>query len=196
MPTKIHIDIKQGIVSAEGDPKFVREVYSYYKEKLIEKNLQSVPPQEDSVAKPSSKQSKLTSKERSQRGSSKASTNDEGNRINPEKPKLDPSLEIEVPKLEKFYNQFNIKNHVEDVLVFAKYLIDEVGIETPNTDQIFTCFRMIKRRTPKKFGQMFRNAKSKRYGYIDYKSLKEGVNITPIGYNHFDHELERKTPTK
>lgn len=195
MLTKIHIDINQGLVIAEGDSKFVREVFSCYKDKLLDKDFRTTPSQENSAAEPSSQQ-KLTSKKRNQKKSTKTSTGDKGSSINPEKPKLDSSLKIEVPHLKEFHNQFDIKNEAEAILVFVKYLIDEFDVEEPNINQILTCFHMVKRKIPKNLAQVLRNTKAKRYGYIDYESLKGGINITPTGYNHFNHELKRKSSTK
>lgn len=196
MTAKIYIDLPQGIVSAEGDPGFVRQVYADYKDNLFKKITQTTSPQEKQNDESPPKRKKLATRKRKQRNRLKASTNGEENDINPDDPRIDPNLKIEVPDLEEFYNQFNIKNHPEAILIFTKYLTEKAKIEEPNTDQIFTCFRMVNHRLPEKFAQAFRDAKTSRTGYINYNSLKEGINITPIGHNHFNKMLKQKTRSK
>lgn len=195
MITKIHIDIKQGIVSAEGDSNFVREVYSDYKDKLLEEISQSALSQEKQVPEPSLKHASSATKKRRQRSHSKTPTNIESNGTDPKKPKLDSNLDTS--DLEEFYNQFGaVKNNSEAILIFAKYLIEKRKIEIPNTDQIYTCFREVKRQIPEVFSQAFRDTKSNRAGYIDYESLKKGITVTIKGDNHFDKMQKRERSTK
>lgn len=192
MITKIHIDIQQGIVSAEGDPNFVLQVYADYKEGFLGQVTQPALLQEGQASGPSTRRVKSASKKQTRQNRPKIVTKGRGNGIDPAKPKLDRNLDLENPSLKQFYSRFNIKNQHEALLVFVKYLIDEARIEKPNTNQIYTCFRTVKRRLPRDFAHAFRETKSK-YGYIDYDSLKSGITITNIGHNHFDQIPERET---
>lgn len=190
MAAKIHIDIKQGTLSVEGDSRFVRQVYSDYKGGILG---QIAPPallREEQTDEPVTKRAKPISKKRRQQSRSETPAKNENGSVDPKKPKLDRDLDLKISNLKQFCSQLRIDNVYEAILVFAKYMIDELGIEKPNTDQIFTCFRAVKRRTPRDFSQAFRQTKST-HGYIDYESLKEGLTITNIGYNHFDEISER-----
>ena len=179
MTTKIHIDIKQGIVSAEGDRNFVREVYSDCKNKLLEEISQLALSREKQITEPSLKHVSPTTKKRKQRSHLKTPINNGDNGTDLNKPKLDSNLDTS-----------------EAILIFATYLTEKKKIETPNTDQIYTCFKDVKRPIPEAFSQAFVIAKSNRAGYINYESLKEGINVTTKGQNYFNKMLERGASTK
>jgi len=87
--------------------------------------------------------------------------------INADHPKLDKNLDTS--GLPTFYGQFEAKNNAEKILIFLKFMNDELQIKPPNTDQFYTCFEKVDERVPRAFAQAFRDASSKS-GYIDYKS--------------------------
>ena len=70
-------------------------------------------------------------------------------------------------------------------------MMDELEIESPNTDQFYTCFDAVKERIPQAFRQAFLDTSGKRFGYIDY-STADGVTLTIKGKNHFDSGIKKK----
>lgn len=99
---------------------------------------------------------------------------------------------LDTLKLADFYGQFEVSNNPEKILVFLKFLTDELGIESPNTDQVYTCYVAVNERVPKVFSQAFRDASGRKFGYIDYNSPTD-IQITINGSNYFNHDLKRKT---
>jgi len=197
MTTKLHINISQGVIDVEGDPDLVREIYSDFKDQVLSGTRLAASPQEpapdaassrggggivDSAARPKAKK----------RSSSKSKTNgDDGGvgAVVADSPKLDKNLNT--AGLGPFYGQFSPKNNSEKILIFLKFLTDEVNVESPNTDQIYTCFKAAGEKVPKAFAQAFYDTSSK-LGYIDFRSSTD-IPVTIAGDNHFSHALKRKT---
>lgn len=187
MHTKLHIDISQGVVDVEGDPDLVREVYSDFKDKLLSELTVSLPPpknDEGDSTKPRKSRSKRRSSPR------KKATSDEGaSGVIADSPQMDKSLDTS--GLAAFYGQFEAKNNPEKILIFLKFLTEELGIEAPNTDQVYTCYEAANERVPKVFSQAFRDASGRKFGYIDYNSPTD-IPITTVGNNHYKLDLKRK----
>lgn len=191
MTTKLHINISQGVIDIEGDPDFVRDIYADFKDQL----LSSSKPHNHAIAEPN--ESVASEKSGNSRGKGKrkvfprkkGSGDDAGSDVNAGAPTLDKDLDTS--GLAAFFGQFEPKNHPEKILVFLTFLIDELGIKSPNTDQVFTCYTRANERVPKAFAQAFRDASGKNFGYIDYKS-PTNMRVTTAGANHFKFDLKRK----
>ena len=84
-------------------------------------------------------------------------------------------------------------NHSERILVFLKFMTDELKVAAPNTDQFYTCYERVDERVPKVFSQAFRNASGRDFGYIDYNSATD-IQVTTVGNNHFKFDLKKKAP--
>jgi len=110
--------------------------------------------------------------------------------ISADAPKLDRDLDTS--KLAAFYGKYEPKNHPEKILVFLSFLTEELGIESPNTDQVYTCYVKANERVPKAFAQAFRDTSGRSFGYIDYKAATD-IRITTSGTNHFKFDLKKKT---
>jgi hypothetical protein len=119
----------------------------------------------------------------------KADGDDTEGTVSADHPKLDKNLDTS--GLPTFYGQFEAKNNAEKILIFLKFMNDELQIKSPNTDQFYTCFEKVDERVPRAFAQAFRDASSKS-GYIDYKSPTD-IRPTIMGNNYFKLELKRKT---
>ncbi len=100
--------------------------------------------------------------------------------------------DLDTSGLSAFYGQFQAKNHPEKILIFLKFLEEESGIESPNTDQVYTCYEVSNERVPKAFAQAFHDASGRKFGFIDYTSPTE-LSVTVLGNNHFKHDLKRKS---
>lgn len=186
--SKVHINMAEGIIELEGDSDFVLEIYKDFRDDLISritaKGLASA-----SQATPASTPP-LPAKPKKRAPQKKKINGETGTiGVNPDSPTLDKNLDT--TGLQEFYGQFEPKNHPEKILVFLKFLIDHAGIESPNTDQVYTCYEAVKEKPAAAFAQAFRDTSSKKNGYIDYNSATD-IKVTFIGNRHFDHELKRK----
>ena len=185
---KLHINLVDGVVDVEGDPELVREVYADLKEALLNGKAYSPPdPPEDAGG--AETPTKIKPKRR--RAARKKTTVEEsGSSVDPDSPKMDKDLDTS--DLGAFYGQFEAKNNAEKILIFLKFLTEKLEIESPNTDQVYTCYEAMNERVPKVFSQAFRDASGRRFGYIDYKSSAE-LAVTTLGNNHFKLDLKRKS---
>lgn len=192
MTVKLHINISQGLIEVEGDADLVREIYFDFKEQLLNgdrvtpkpaSHRQEVPSDSEEVSKPKSKTKRRGVPKR------KASGDDEGPSIIADQPKLDKNLDTS--GLPTYFGQFEAKNNADKILVFLKFMTDELQIESPNTDQFYTCFEKVNERVPKVFSQAFRDASGRKFGFIDYNSPTD-IRLTTTGNNHFKFDLKRK----
>ncbi|PHS74777.1 MAG: hypothetical protein COB19_05745 [Porticoccus sp.] len=189
MSTKLHINLSQGIIDVEGDPEMVREIYADFKEQLliskpvstqVNSNTDNLPPTDSKAPKARSRPRRTTQP--------KPSATEEGPAISANSPQLDKNLDTSA--LTNFYSQYSPKNHPEKILLFMKFLVDELGIEAPNTDQIYTCYEKVNERIPKIFAQAFRDASGRKFGFIDYNSPSD-IKVTTTGTNHFKFDLKK-----
>lgn len=194
---KLHIDLSRGVIEIEGDAEFVREIYIDFKERLTD-GAKLTP-----ASTHGSNQSHETSGETENEGSAslgkpkpkrrtntkkKVASEDPGNGIVADAPKLDKNLDTAT--LGEFYGQFIPKNNAEKILVFLKFITETLMIENPNTDQVYTCFKHTGEKIPKAFAQAFYDTSSK-HGFIDFRSSVD-MPITIVGDNHFNRTLKRK----
>lgn len=178
----------EGIIELEGDSEFVLEIYKDLRDDLISDIAAKRSFSPAQATPTSSAPPPATPKKRaSQKKKSNAETGTSG--VNPDNPTLDKNLDTS--GLQEFYGQFEPKTHPEKILIFLKFLIDHAGIESPNTDQVYTCYETVKEKPAAAFAQAFRDTSSKKNGYIDYNSATD-IKVTFIGNRHFDHELKRK----
>jgi hypothetical protein len=195
---KLHINMSQGLIDLEGDPDLVREIYADFRTHLLDSMKtarsgnpapanETDPEPKSSPAAPSS--SKQPQAKRRTASKKKTVGEDGGNGISANSPKLDKQLDTS--GLEDFYGVYDPKNSPERILIFLKFLSDEKGIDQPNTDQVFTCYKAVGAIIPKAFGQAFHDTSTK-FGYIDFKSPTD-LPVTIAGDNHFTHKLKKKT---
>lgn len=199
MSVKLHINISQGLIEVEGDADLVREVYSDFRDHLL--NGKTTPAQLgaseaasiNQETTPSKSEEASKQKPKSKRRSSakkKSPVGDEGPIIIADQPRLDKNLDTSA--LPAYYGQFEPKNNPEKILIFLKFMKDELQIEAPNTDQFYTCFEKVNERVPKAFSQTFRDASGRRFGFIDYNSPLD-IKLTTTGSNHFKFDLKKRS---
>jgi hypothetical protein len=87
--------------------------------------------------------------------------------------------------------QFEPKNSAEHILLYAKFMEQELGISPCTMDQVFTCFHAMKAKIPAVLRQAFIDARGTSYGYIDFKTPND-VTIPIRGINHFNSGIKRK----
>lgn len=187
MHTKLHIDLSLGVVDVEGDLELVREVYADFKDKLLNVTGFFPPQAPEDATKPKPETSLKPKRSRATRKKTTAEENGSG--INADSPKMDKHLDTS--GLPAFYGQFEAKNNAEKILIFLKFLTDHLENESPNTDQVYTCYEAANERVPKVFAQAFRDASGRKFGYIDYNSPTDLV-VTTKGNNHFKFDLKKK----
>lgn len=193
MTVKLHINISQGLIEVEGDADLVREIYADFRDQLLngENAAPAAPPRQhksssvpDDPTKPRAKPKRRAAAKR------KANGEEEGPTVSADQPKLDKNLDTS--GLAAYYAQFEAKNNPEKILIFLKFMEDKLHIETPNTDQFYTCFEKANERVPKVFSQAFRDASGRKFGFIDYNSPTD-IRLTTTGSNHFKFDLKKKT---
>lgn len=188
MQTKVHVNIPKGIVEVEGDAAFVKEVYQDLKDEILKAFDGDHSTNEESASAADEMDTPKRTKRKSKKKRSATST--VTGSVNPDNPSLDKNFDTS--GLADFYKQFSPKNHAEKILIFLMFLADSKGIQIANTDQIYTCYDTVKVKAPRAFGQAFRDASSKKFGYIDYNSASD-ISVPFKGKQHFNHEIKRKS---
>lgn len=188
MQTKILINAQEGIIEVEGETSFVREVYTDFKD-LIIPLMENTFAMEQDESKLASCEPSPKPKTRKKTGTKKVAKSEGVPGVNPDNPSLDKQLDTS--GVREFYAQYEPKNHPEKILIFMRFLKDKVGIDSPNTDQVYTCYSAVGEKPAAAFAQSFRDTSSKKFGFIEYKSAND-VTLTFIGNRHFDHDLKKK----
>lgn len=187
--SKLHIDLSQGLVEVEGEADLVREIYRDLKDHLLSgapAPSKNPPRVREETAPEKSGESKPRIKRRaSPRKKPESDAGSSG--ISVDAPKLDKNLDT--AKLGAFYAQYEPKNNADKILIFLKFITEELEIENPNTDQVYTCFKKTGEKIPRAFAQAFYNTSS-RSGFIDFRSSTD-IGITIAGDNRFNHELKK-----
>jgi hypothetical protein len=195
LTAKLHIDMSQGVITIEGDPALVREIYKDFKDQLVNSAPKNSPTQAQNpvhghTASPRFEpEAKAKAKPRAPAKKKSDAPDGASSGINANAPKLDKN--IDTSGLAAFYGQYEPKNNSEKILVFLKYLSDKLGIEEANTDQVYTLFKKAGDKIPKAFAQAFHDTGSK-HGFIDFNGPAGTIKVTIAGDNHFNHDLKKK----
>lgn len=195
MTAKLHINISQGIIDVEGDPELVRAIYNDFKEQLLAGASMQPPPSPplDEAEGAGTGEESFRPKAKAKRKAparKRPSIDDNGANVSADLPKLDKNLDTS--GLPAFYERYEATNNPQKILVFLKFMSEELGIDNPNTDQFYTCFEKVNARVPKVFSQAFRDASGRNFGYIDYNSSTD-IKITTVGSNYFKFDLKKKS---
>lgn len=194
MTAKLRINISQGVLDIEGDPDLVREIYADFKDQLLSKATFAspapppVPPAPPGDADAGSSAASKPKAKRRVAPKKKTNGDEGGSGVLPDSPKLDKNLDTSA--LGAFYGQFAPKNNAEKILIFLKFMTETLNIDSPNTDQVYTCFKATGEKIPKAFAQAFYDTSSK-HGYIDFRTSTD-MPVTIAGDNHFNHTLKKK----
>ncbi|MCR9087553.1 MAG: hypothetical protein NXH97_12515 [Rhodobacteraceae bacterium] len=190
MTAKLHINLTQGIIDVEGDAELVKSVYDDFKDRLSAQSTRPTTHENPTDQDGTEANKPAKPKPRARARKPAKSSGEDGPKISADAPQLDKNLDTS--GLANFFGQFEPSNNAEKILIFLKFLVDELGIEQPNTDQVFTCYEAANERVPKVFSQAFRDASGKKFGYIQYNSSTD-VQVTTIGNNHFKFDLKKKS---
>lgn len=191
MAAKLHINLSQGVLELEGDPDFVREIYSDFKVQLLDRKSisSSMMPGNEEQSSAVDDHGKIKARPRRRTAPKvRNSGEDSGSGVNVKAPKLDKNLDT--ANLLEFYKGFEPKNNSEKILIFLKFINDILNIDNANTDQIYTCYKKTGEKIPSAYAQAFHDASSK-HGYIDFNSASD-IKVTISGDNHFNLDIKKK----
>jgi hypothetical protein len=172
---KLNSDI--GIIEIEGTEDFVKNVLpdlikhiKAHDTELPQSSINIKPVKEKTQkTKPSSKMTSLT-------------------------PKLMSDL---IPKdrindFRTFFEEKSPSNHQESYTVIAYWMKYNLDVKDVSIDEVWTAHKILARRGPDNWLQVFRDVKSKK-GYLDSVSSQEGrYYITPMGETLVEHDLPKK----
>jgi hypothetical protein len=188
MPTKLHINLSQGVLDVEGEESFVKSIYEDFREEALKNFSSTAKPDQAPGATPQAPAGGGTGGTKKRAAGKKTSAGK--TKSSDYKPKFKSDLDLS--GLKPFYDQFAPKNHSEKILIFAQFLSEQLGIDPCAADDIYSCYFTLKTdtRTPQAFVQALRDAQ-KHKGYINFNSL-EDINVSIAGSNHFHQGLKRK----
>ena len=188
--TKIHINLKQGILEAEGSEEFVEKIYRDFKDNLETKmdmsSHQEAPPTPRAPDKPQSTPKKAAAKKpKASKAKAKSSSNDAS---------LVKDLDLtgggSEDSLRDYCGKYVIKTNMERNLVFTYYLENVLGIKDFGVDHIFTCYRNIPgTKLPGNLKQSLYDTSAK--GWIAVASIDDDISVPVLGINHIEHDLPK-----
>jgi hypothetical protein len=192
---RLHIDLSQGRIEAEGEVGFVMQVYSDFKDLLAKGGpVQASADGATELALPAPKSS-----ERARTGGRsprppRPSDSDHGDAASAKVTRYRPSRDttLDLSRLAEFVRLYEPKNASEKIVLYVQFLSNQ-GFEPCRVNQIYSCFLEMKDKIPKAFGQVLINTRSGKYGYIDFTSV-EDVRLTTVGINQFNHKIAKKPP--
>jgi len=189
--TRVRIDLKKGIIEAEGDADFVKAVYRDFRERLVAGNVSG----ESSSKSLGNGQRSKKSKVKPEQAKSKAKPKPKGKSVSggSASGKLVNDLDLsgggKTESLKEFFTKHNLKTNYERNLVFVYYLQHRLKTEDITIDHVFTCYRHVKVKVPNALQQSLWDT-SKHKGWIDTSS-GENITVTVSGMNYLEHDLPK-----
>lgn len=174
--TRILIDLRSGVIEAEGEESFVRAIYDEYKSRLASQEVKITPLKSDGVKAPSIKSTDV--KKKANRGVSKKTNN------------LKMLGDINLTGLKDFYDEKRPSNGFENNVVFIYFLQNSKHLEEITPSHIYTCYKTLGLRTPTAVKQSLLDT-SHRRGWIDTTSL-EDLKVTIAGENYVEHDMPKQ----
>ncbi|MCU0678578.1 MAG: hypothetical protein MUF19_03275 [Candidatus Pacebacteria bacterium] len=190
--SKIRIDIKNGLVEAEGDVDFVKGVYNDYKDilgSLIALRQQTQDPVLiDNAREVTEKKHKTKDKTKAKTGIKSKESHKIVGDLN-----LMPVGEV---SFKDFYSQksnagTSVLSAQEFNAVATYYLKNVIKIANVTPEHIYSCYKDVKKEVPTALTQGLRNTAS-RTSWIDTGSIND-IKMTTAGENMVEHILPKKT---
>lgn len=193
MTTKLHINLNQGLVEAEGSEEFVLKVYNDFKDRIgsAPSILQNTGQQNYPLAS-------ITTQHNAEK--SVAPKKEPANKVAGTKKKsaakgyslckdLNLYAEGQKPSLKDFIEKYSTDSNMPRYLLFTYYLKEIKGVEKVGINHIYTCFKNLGLKIPN-IEQGLRDT-SFRKGWLD-NSNSEDLQIPVAGENAVGHELVKK----
>lgn len=192
---KLHINLSEGTLSAEGSEEFVQSIYSDFRNRLIEEAVDRQPKQipafeQNNPALPT--QDGQSSPQKTQTPRKSKSPSSKRQSAGTYVPQFNPDLDLS--KLSEFYARFDLKKHSEKILVFAIFMRDYLHKSPCSADDIYSCYFTLRTQTeiPEAFKQAFIDTFN-RTGWVQFIS-KDEIRITTAGENRFTEMTKAKAP--
>lgn len=195
--SKLHINLGQGLIEAEGEEAFVLKVYEDFKERLNDpskgQDRARSPEDEENYNRQANQAPGNGSRGRKRAAVKRAATGAESHKataggITRYEPTRDPDLDLS--ELEEYVSQFELKSNPERYLVYALFLRDKLGKNPCHVDHLYSCFLEMKDDLPQKMGQNLVDTRL-RNGFVKFTSEAD-ITITTTGINYFNKKLSRK----
>lgn len=113
---------------------------------------------------------------------------------NATQPKLISDLipKDKIEDLKSFFEEKNPGNHQEAYTVLAYWMKYNLDLDVVSIDEIWTTHKILGRKGPNRWLQVFRDIKSRK-GWLDSSDSREGgYYITPMGETFVEHDLPHK----
>jgi hypothetical protein len=181
--TKLHINLVQGIIDAEGDESFVWKVYEDFKTQLGQHANTAVTAHDDadeSVDVESTPSPNMISKTKARRSTKQSKGNAIG--LSGYKPKL--VNDLDTSGIKDFIAPYAMTTHPNNIVAFIKFL-ESKGRKPASFDHVYTCYRDAGIKVPEAFGQAFVDARGKK-SFIQFTD-PTNVELTIRGANHIEH---------
>lgn len=192
---KLHINITQGIIDAEGDQEFVWRVYEDFRDRLgsspvptarasVVEDIDTSEDEASSAISPSEAKPKKRQQRRKAAtiNASSPSSREKPIGITTHKPRLLPDLDT--TGIKEFIGEYMLTNNRDTIVAMAKFL-ETKGVKPASLDAFFTCFKDAGLKVPVAFGQAFVDTRNKR-GFLEF-SGPDDITLTIRGDNHIDH---------
>ncbi len=188
--TKIHINLKQGIIEAEGSEEFVERIYKDFRENVkskVDLENDSGETKNSDVKDKSSNPSSATDPKKQSVQKPKAKGGAvEGTLVKD----LDLTGGGKSESLRDFCAKYVIKTNMARNLVFTYYLANVLNIKEFGINHLFTCYRNIPgTKLPGNLKQSIYDTSSK--GWIAVKSIDNDISVSVMGINHIEHDLPK-----
>lgn len=185
---KLHINLSQGIIDAEGEEGFVWKVYEDFRDRLNwNVDLANTPEVDAGASEEEEEVPTYPIKQPSKKGRSKRSSPNKGTKtqspgLSSYKPRLVDNLDTN--GIKDFIASYAMTNHANNIVGFVKFL-ESKGRKPATFDEIYTCYRDAGLRIPEAFAQAFMDTRGKK-SFIQFSGPTD-VELTLRGSNHIEH---------
>ncbi|GFM78516.1 hypothetical protein [Pseudomonas cichorii] len=199
MTAKIRVNLKDGLLEAEGSEAFIEKLYSDFKELIsfhqqpIAANRMELLTSETSTTAVSAVAAdvaalKAPTKTETQKPKAKAK------KSNSTEPTLLKDLNLagneSYQGLREFYSKYSTKTNMERNLVFTYYLTKIMSIGGVSASHIFSCYRHIAGiKIPGNLKQSLYDTSAK--GWLSIASIEDDISVSILGINHIEHDLPK-----
>lgn len=180
MAVRLHINLSQGLLEAEGEERFVRDMLAEFKA-----DLANAPVATPSTNKAGSDAPKSAGNKSGGNSGSKAT----GTKKKASEPKVDKNLDLSggagKKSLNEFCAQYNMKTNMDRNVVFVAYLSDELELENVTISHVWSCYVHMKIKLPKDMAASLRDTGKDKFGARLNASLLENLSLSVPGKNWF-----------
>ena len=178
--SKLRVSIVEGILEIEGNEDFVLQIYEDFKQYAVKDRRHSYDAkteQPNSNAASDGIATQKTHRPKSSAGEPRFLKD------------LDLATRNGNPSLRDYYGKFAPKLHSERNLIFVAYLQDIAEVTPISVDHVYSCYRKVQARAPKRFRQSLIDTSNKK-GWLSTESL-EDIRVSIAGLEYLEHDMPR-----